>query len=120
MLRKGKEPFIYEGKVYGFRDIEVDNQKGTFQGWAFCHHGEKVEFKKDSIDYKVDVMRRFQNGEKVEYKEDWESDRAYESDNSPDWDWENLCYRIEPKVKELTINEIEEKFGCKVKVVDNA
>lgn len=78
------------------------------------------EFDYNSIDYKLSVMSHFKHGGKIEVKNNRFADSWWVKCESPNWDWPKYNYRIKPEYKEVTIKEIEEKFGCKVKVVDNA
>ena len=63
---------------------------------------------------KIDCMEAFERGEEIEcnslYNPKWTSTTA------PAWSWNDFCYRIKPKPKQVVVIEkwlFEDKFGIK-------
>ena len=52
---------------------------------------------------KIEVMEAFERGEEIEWSY-WHID-AWISVDSPTWDWNDFCYRIKPKPKQVVVIE---------------
>jgi len=68
-----------------------------------------------STEEKIKVMQAYVDGERVEWVH--VCSRDWSEDSNPLWNWNDFKYRIMPKAKEMTVEEIEKQLGYSIKVV---
>jgi hypothetical protein len=83
--------------------------KQLYRQYAHKWMGEKM-----NTTEKIKVMQASLDGEEIE----WASHGTeYWTLIYDCWDWVNYDYRVKPKVKEMTVSEIEQQLGYTIKVV---
>ena len=64
---------------------------------------------------KIKVMQAFVDGKEVEWKFCVEDE--WSPCPSPTWNWTDFNFKVKPKIKEMTVSEIEQQLGYAIKVV---
>jgi hypothetical protein len=85
--------------------------------WSGLKPYNKVSNKMKDTQDKIDVMQAYVDGEEIELGSlasgGW---TVYVGESCPTWNFRYFDYRIKPKVKEMTLVEIEEQLGHPVKL----
>jgi hypothetical protein len=91
--------------------------QSQYSYWVFLKPHKKVNNKMKDTQDKIKVMQAYVDGEEIEFSNNtWPNSWCGISTNIK-WSWAKVNYRIKPKVKEMTVSEIEKQLGHSIKVV---